>query len=181
MAGSHDGEMNKITNKRWLNVLLYVSSVFTIIFISLSSDPDIADQGQVLVVVTASVGGFSLLVILTLFLLITGRSDINCFSLALDCKYKITHSGTYTRKNLSFLIISNNTTSYIQGKKKNLNGLFFAAMQTLIFQVAEPIFCLITSSLLHSINLRQLAQTVVFSSPLVHKVLPLVPRFNKEY
>lgn len=40
---------------------------------SLSSDPDISDQGQVLVVVTASVGGFSLLVILTLFLLITGR------------------------------------------------------------------------------------------------------------
>ncbi|KAG7222343.1 hypothetical protein INR49_016298 [Caranx melampygus] len=39
----------------------------------LPSDPDIADQGQVLVVVTASVGGFSLLVILTLFLLITGR------------------------------------------------------------------------------------------------------------
>ncbi|XP_039651091.1 ephrin type-A receptor 6-like isoform X3 [Perca fluviatilis] len=37
------------------------------------ADPDIADQGQVLVVVTASVGGFSLLVILTLFLLITGR------------------------------------------------------------------------------------------------------------
>lgn len=36
-------------------------------------DPDMADQGQVLVVVTASVGGFSLLVILTLFLLITGR------------------------------------------------------------------------------------------------------------
>jgi len=41
--------------------------------VKLSSDPDIADQGQVLVVVTASVGGFSLLVILTLFLLITGR------------------------------------------------------------------------------------------------------------
>lgn len=40
---------------------------------SISSDPDIADQGQILVVVTASVGGFSLLVILTLFLLITGR------------------------------------------------------------------------------------------------------------
>uniref|UniRef100_A0A3B4A120 receptor protein-tyrosine kinase n=1 Tax=Periophthalmus magnuspinnatus TaxID=409849 RepID=A0A3B4A120_9GOBI len=38
-----------------------------------STDPDVADQGQVLVVVTASVGGFSLLVILTLFLLITGR------------------------------------------------------------------------------------------------------------
>ncbi|XP_067116870.1 ephrin type-A receptor 6 isoform X2 [Osmerus mordax] len=33
----------------------------------------VADQGQVLVVVTAAVGGFSLLVILTLFLLITGR------------------------------------------------------------------------------------------------------------
>ncbi|XP_041940028.1 ephrin type-A receptor 6-like isoform X2 [Alosa sapidissima] len=32
-----------------------------------------ADQGQVLVIVTASVGGFTLLVILTLFLLITGR------------------------------------------------------------------------------------------------------------
>ncbi|XP_045554585.1 ephrin type-A receptor 6 [Salmo salar] len=32
-----------------------------------------ADQGQVLVVVTAAVGGFSLLVILTLFFLITGR------------------------------------------------------------------------------------------------------------
>ncbi|XP_001344560.6 ephrin type-A receptor 6 isoform X2 [Danio rerio] len=31
------------------------------------------DQGQVLVIVTATVGGFSLLVILTLFLLITGR------------------------------------------------------------------------------------------------------------
>ncbi|KAI5625971.1 ephrin type-A receptor 6 isoform X2 [Silurus asotus] len=32
-----------------------------------------SDQGQVLVIVTAAVGGFSLLVILTLFLLITGR------------------------------------------------------------------------------------------------------------
>ncbi|XP_031416848.1 ephrin type-A receptor 6 isoform X2 [Clupea harengus] len=32
-----------------------------------------ADQGQVLVIVTASVGGFTLLVILTLFFLITGR------------------------------------------------------------------------------------------------------------
>ncbi|XP_016345788.1 ephrin type-A receptor 6-like [Sinocyclocheilus anshuiensis] len=32
-----------------------------------------ADQGQVLVIVTATVGGFSLLIILTLFLLITGR------------------------------------------------------------------------------------------------------------
>ncbi|XP_039867490.1 ephrin type-A receptor 6-like isoform X1 [Simochromis diagramma] len=42
-------------------------------FTTAAEDPDIADQGQVLVVVTASVGGFSLLVILTLFLLITGR------------------------------------------------------------------------------------------------------------
>ncbi|XP_008402573.1 ephrin type-A receptor 6-like [Poecilia reticulata] len=42
-------------------------------FATAPEDPDIADQGQVLVVVTASVGGFSLLVILTLFLLITGR------------------------------------------------------------------------------------------------------------
>ncbi|XP_030269849.1 ephrin type-A receptor 6-like isoform X3 [Sparus aurata] len=42
-------------------------------FFTTPEDPDIADQGQVLVVVTASVGGFSLLVILTLFLLITGR------------------------------------------------------------------------------------------------------------
>ncbi|XP_032381246.1 ephrin type-A receptor 6 isoform X2 [Etheostoma spectabile] len=42
-------------------------------FATVAEDPDIADQGQVLVVVTASVGGFSLLVILTLFLLITGR------------------------------------------------------------------------------------------------------------
>ncbi|KAJ8247045.1 hypothetical protein GJAV_G00258150 [Gymnothorax javanicus] len=32
-----------------------------------------ADQGQVLVIVTAAVGGFALLVILTLFFLITGR------------------------------------------------------------------------------------------------------------
>ncbi|XP_051918414.1 ephrin type-A receptor 6-like isoform X1 [Hippocampus zosterae] len=42
-------------------------------FSTSAEDPDVADQGQVLVVVTASVGGFSLLVILTLFLLITGR------------------------------------------------------------------------------------------------------------
>ncbi|XP_070410919.1 ephrin type-A receptor 6 isoform X6 [Nothobranchius furzeri] len=42
-------------------------------FTTAAEDPDVADQGQVLVVVTASVGGFSLLVILTLFLLITGR------------------------------------------------------------------------------------------------------------
>ncbi|XP_061670985.1 ephrin type-A receptor 6 isoform X3 [Syngnathoides biaculeatus] len=42
-------------------------------FSTAAEDPDVADQGQVLVVVTASVGGFSLLVILTLFLLITGR------------------------------------------------------------------------------------------------------------
>ncbi|KAK1890887.1 Ephrin type-A receptor 6 [Dissostichus eleginoides] len=42
-------------------------------FATAAEDPDIADQGQVLVVVTAAVGGFSLLVILTLFLLITGR------------------------------------------------------------------------------------------------------------
>ncbi|XP_075876892.1 ephrin type-A receptor 6-like isoform X2 [Nelusetta ayraudi] len=42
-------------------------------FSTAAEDPDMADQGQVLVVVTASVGGFSLLVILTLFLLITGR------------------------------------------------------------------------------------------------------------
>uniref|UniRef100_A0A8C5F098 receptor protein-tyrosine kinase n=1 Tax=Gouania willdenowi TaxID=441366 RepID=A0A8C5F098_GOUWI len=41
-------------------------------FETAADDPDIADQGQVLVMVTASVGGFSLLVILTLFLLITG-------------------------------------------------------------------------------------------------------------
>ncbi|TRY54360.1 hypothetical protein DNTS_011124, partial [Danionella cerebrum] len=34
-----------------------------------------ADQGQVLVIVTATVGGFSLLVILTLFLLITGSRE----------------------------------------------------------------------------------------------------------
>lgn len=53
-------------------VLMGLSSGFLLAF-SISSDPDIADQGQVLVVVTASVGGFSLLVILTLFLLITGR------------------------------------------------------------------------------------------------------------
>ncbi|XP_059198510.1 ephrin type-A receptor 6-like [Centropristis striata] len=33
----------------------------------------VSDQGQVLVIVTAAVGGFTLLVILTLFLLITGR------------------------------------------------------------------------------------------------------------
>lgn len=40
----------------------------------LSSASDIAsDQGQVLVIVTAAVGCFTLLVILTLFLLITGR------------------------------------------------------------------------------------------------------------
>ncbi|KAM9860983.1 ephrin type-A receptor 6-like [Aulostomus maculatus] len=42
-------------------------------FATAAEAPDMADQGQVLVVVTASVGGFSLLVILTLFLLITGR------------------------------------------------------------------------------------------------------------
>ncbi|XP_057687787.1 ephrin type-A receptor 6-like isoform X2 [Corythoichthys intestinalis] len=42
-------------------------------FSTAAEDPNVADQGQVLVVVTASVGGFSLLVILTLFLLITGR------------------------------------------------------------------------------------------------------------
>uniref|UniRef100_A0A1A8NZ00 receptor protein-tyrosine kinase n=1 Tax=Nothobranchius rachovii TaxID=451742 RepID=A0A1A8NZ00_9TELE len=42
-------------------------------FATAAEDLDVADQGQVLVVVTASVGGFSLLVILTLFLLITGR------------------------------------------------------------------------------------------------------------
>ncbi|XP_061891188.1 ephrin type-A receptor 6-like isoform X2 [Entelurus aequoreus] len=42
-------------------------------FSTTAEAPDVADQGQVLVVVTASVGGFSLLVILTLFLLITGR------------------------------------------------------------------------------------------------------------
>nr|XP_057944534.1 ephrin type-A receptor 6-like isoform X1 [Doryrhamphus excisus] len=42
-------------------------------FSTAAEAPDVADQGQVLVVVTASVGGFSLLVILTLFLLITGR------------------------------------------------------------------------------------------------------------
>ncbi|XP_071002465.1 ephrin type-A receptor 6-like, partial [Oncorhynchus clarkii lewisi] len=35
-----------------------------------------ADQGQVLVVVTAAVGGFSLLIILTLFFLITGRCQV---------------------------------------------------------------------------------------------------------
>uniref|UniRef100_A0A3Q1I7J5 Ephrin type-A receptor 6 n=1 Tax=Anabas testudineus TaxID=64144 RepID=A0A3Q1I7J5_ANATE len=45
-------------------------------FATAAEDPDIADQGQVLVVVTASVGGFSLLVILTLFLLITGRNAL---------------------------------------------------------------------------------------------------------
>ncbi|XP_053722801.1 ephrin type-A receptor 6-like isoform X2 [Synchiropus splendidus] len=42
-------------------------------FATTAEDADAADQGQVLVMVTASVGGFSLLVILTLFLLITGR------------------------------------------------------------------------------------------------------------
>ncbi|XP_061830730.1 ephrin type-A receptor 6-like isoform X1 [Nerophis lumbriciformis] len=42
-------------------------------FSTAAEAPDVADQGQVLVIVTASVGGFSLLVILTLFLLITGR------------------------------------------------------------------------------------------------------------
>ncbi|XP_061619634.1 ephrin type-A receptor 6-like isoform X2 [Phyllopteryx taeniolatus] len=42
-------------------------------FSTVAEDPDVADQGQVLVVVTASVGGFSLLVILTLLFLITGR------------------------------------------------------------------------------------------------------------
>ncbi|XP_024911331.1 ephrin type-A receptor 6-like isoform X2 [Cynoglossus semilaevis] len=42
-------------------------------FVTAAEDPDVADQSQVLVVVTASVGGFSLLVILSLFLLITGR------------------------------------------------------------------------------------------------------------
>ncbi|KAG8001677.1 Ephrin type-A receptor 6, partial [Nibea albiflora] len=54
------------------------------VFATAAEDPDIADQGQVLVVVTASVGGFSLLVILTLFLLITGRAvDILYKSLVL--------------------------------------------------------------------------------------------------
>ncbi|XP_061526144.1 ephrin type-A receptor 6-like isoform X2 [Phycodurus eques] len=42
-------------------------------FSTVAEDPDVADQGQVLVVVTASVGAFSLLVILTLLFLITGR------------------------------------------------------------------------------------------------------------
>ncbi|XP_077568600.1 ephrin type-A receptor 6-like isoform X7 [Stigmatopora nigra] len=42
-------------------------------FSTAAEDPNAPNQGQVLVVVTASVGGFSLLVILTLFLLITGR------------------------------------------------------------------------------------------------------------
>lgn len=41
--------------------------------VSLSDSEEASDQGQVLVIVTAAVGGFSLLVILTLFLLITGR------------------------------------------------------------------------------------------------------------
>ncbi len=39
----------------------------------MSDSEEAADQGQVLVIVTATVGGFSLLIILTLFLLITGR------------------------------------------------------------------------------------------------------------
>ena len=50
--------------------------------------------------------------------------------------------------------------------------------------MAEPIFCLITqhvstSSLLHSINLCRLTQTVVFS--LVHRTLPLVALTNKQW
>uniref|UniRef100_A0A8C5EZY9 Ephrin type-A receptor 6 n=1 Tax=Gouania willdenowi TaxID=441366 RepID=A0A8C5EZY9_GOUWI len=50
-------------------------------FETAADDPDIADQGQVLVMVTASVGGFSLLVILTLFLLITGRYNTHTHTL----------------------------------------------------------------------------------------------------
>ncbi|CAL8362298.1 unnamed protein product [Gadus morhua 'NCC'] len=42
-------------------------------FATVEEDPNVADHGQVLVVVTAAVGGCSLLVVLTLFLLITGR------------------------------------------------------------------------------------------------------------
>ncbi|KAG7264680.1 hypothetical protein CRUP_035339 [Coryphaenoides rupestris] len=42
-------------------------------FATADEDGNVADHGQVLVVVTAAVGGCSLLVVLTLFLLITGR------------------------------------------------------------------------------------------------------------
>lgn len=58
-----------------LCLTLYVLSLLpTILHAPLLSASDIAsDQGQVLVIVTAAVGGFTLLVILTLFLLITGR------------------------------------------------------------------------------------------------------------
>lgn len=40
---------------------------------SLSASDMAAEQGQILVIATAAVGGFTLLVILTLFFLITGR------------------------------------------------------------------------------------------------------------
>uniref|UniRef100_A0A8C7X1S7 receptor protein-tyrosine kinase n=1 Tax=Oryzias sinensis TaxID=183150 RepID=A0A8C7X1S7_9TELE len=70
-------------------------------FTTAAEDPEVADQGQVLVVVTASVGGFSLLVILTLFLLITGRSDILCLKTSHRHTLRDTHlpiiSGVTTR------------------------------------------------------------------------------------
>lgn len=56
--------------------VLLAFNILTLIFLTPPppSASDVAsDQGQVLVIVTAAVGGFTLLVILTLFLLITGR------------------------------------------------------------------------------------------------------------
>ncbi|KAA8588293.1 hypothetical protein FQN60_001487 [Etheostoma spectabile] len=51
-----------------------VTFILTILHSPPPSASDMAsDQGQVLVIITAAVGGFTLLVILTLFLLITGR------------------------------------------------------------------------------------------------------------
>lgn len=55
-----------------LHIFLLISFSF-LLFLLPSASNMASDQGQVLVIVTAAVGGFTLLVILTLFLLITGR------------------------------------------------------------------------------------------------------------
>lgn len=55
-----------------LHIFLLILFSF-LLFLLPSASNMASDQGQVLVIVTAAVGGFTLLVILTLFLLITGR------------------------------------------------------------------------------------------------------------
>lgn len=168
-----EGELVHIKSESLNSVFLQLQFLFilsSLPFTSLCSDPDVADQGQVLVVVTASVGGFSLLVILTLFLLITGRWD---FLFKLACQHWAAHADAHKHIFPTYNLQSNATTWNLL-----MDSFFLPPSRQSYFPIGwinflpnYPACNACTSSLLRSINLQKFARSVVFKSPWVNRVL----------